>query len=143
MFSDSFGCKNITEILAGRSPKLFYSFPRQIKTFSRRADSKRRKNLDWIITDWTHFFFLIDVFSLSIAKKISTAENRHCQINWNTTTVTDRVPLYLSWKVCKKSWAFASAQDCITRLQQLVTLAQVEEHRNVTILWTKFPLSGP
>ena len=107
------------------------------------ARSKNTENLDWILTDWTQFFpRYIEWLSLSTAEKISTAENRHCQINWNTTTVTDRVSLYPSWKVFKAPWAFAFAQDCTTRLQSFVTLAQVEEHDNVfyivTIVWAKF-----
>jgi len=76
------------------------------------------------------FFHYIEGLSLFIPKQISTARNRHCQIKWNTATVTDRVPVYLSWKVC------ICTRLRTTRLQRLGTPAQVKEHGRRSFIYS-------
>ena len=74
-------------------------------------------------------------------KQISTAQKRHCQIKWNTTSVTDRAPLllYPIWEVCKAQGAFQYAKHVFEWQKWKST------HNGVyvaAISWAKLPLFG-
>lgn len=65
------------------------------KRFYAGRTKKNRENFDWIITARLSFHHQTSFFTTSMdfrclpgAKQISTAENRHGQIKWNTTTWT-------------------------------------------------------
>lgn len=76
--------------------KLFFSYSQnRSKHFYAGRTKKKPENFDWIITARLSFHHQTSFFTTSMdfrclpgAKQISTAENRHGQIKWNTTTWT-------------------------------------------------------